>query len=319
MDSHRPPQNKLRHSLQKQSQVLLRKGLAALPETLRQRAYRRCFQLNYNPPPHLKLKLAETQEELEAAFRVLNDCYIEQGFGQTQPSGIRVTLHHALPSTCTLIALWNSEVVGTVSIVKHNKFGLPMEKSFDLGRLRSNGRRVAEITCLSVRNDHRRVGGGDIYFPLIKFLYTYCVRCFGVDLMAVVLHPKHQDFYADLLGFEKIEEKVVPDYLGAPAVGMFLDLEKAYERNAMIYADKPAERNLFRYIVNFEAPNFAYPCRDYFKISEPVMTPELLDYFFNRKTDIFSRLTDRDYQILLEDLGNDVVREIVPQRLSPLN
>ena len=32
-----------------------------------------------------------------------------------------------------------------------------------------------------------------------------------VDLMAVVLHPKHQDFYADLLGFEKIEEKVVPD------------------------------------------------------------------------------------------------------------
>ena len=82
-------------------------------------------------PAALTFCVALTKEDLEGAFRILHDSYVESGFMQPVESGMRINKYFALPSTTTLVAKWQGKVVGTVSIVRKTGLGLPMEKNFD--------------------------------------------------------------------------------------------------------------------------------------------------------------------------------------------
>ena len=50
------------------------------------------------------------------------------------------------------------------------------------------------------------------------------------------------------------------------------------------YADKPARKNLYSYFVETKLSNIQFPNRPFYTTNDPVLTPELLDYFFNEKT-----------------------------------
>ena len=63
------------------------------------------------------LKIADTKEELEACFTLLHDAYVDSGFMKPDPSGMRVTIYHALPTTTTLCAKYDGQVVGTLSLI----------------------------------------------------------------------------------------------------------------------------------------------------------------------------------------------------------
>lgn len=119
---------------------------------------------------------------------------------------MRVTVYHALPSTSTIIAVWNGRVVGTVSVIRNNPLGLPLEAVFDVRPLKTNGKRIAEISALAVAKDFR-AQRGIILFPLLKYLYEYCVHFFGVDHMMIAVNPRDSDFYDALLFFEPIQMK----------------------------------------------------------------------------------------------------------------
>ena len=54
------------------------------------------------PDPRLELKIAQTPQELQECFRLLHDAYVGSGFMKPDPSGMRVTMYHALPTTTTL-------------------------------------------------------------------------------------------------------------------------------------------------------------------------------------------------------------------------
>ena len=79
----------------------LRQGVALLPRALRHKVYRSMVDCNDNPDRKLVLKIADTREELEACFALLHDAYVSSGFMKPDPSGLRVTLYHALPTTTT--------------------------------------------------------------------------------------------------------------------------------------------------------------------------------------------------------------------------
>ena len=80
-----------------------RKLFAMLPQKRRHEVYRSFVDCR-EPNKRLVLKIAETQEELEACFKLLHDAYVSSGFMTPDPSGMRVTIYHALPSTTTLCA-----------------------------------------------------------------------------------------------------------------------------------------------------------------------------------------------------------------------
>ena len=80
---------------------LRRQLMGCLPTPLRNALLRNFVHCDASPSPQLVLKLAQTREELCACFHLLHDSYVSSGFMKPDPSGMRVTIYHALPTTST--------------------------------------------------------------------------------------------------------------------------------------------------------------------------------------------------------------------------
>jgi len=267
-----------------------------LPKKFRYYLFRRALRLHM-PPSELTVKLADTREELEAALTVLHDSYVQEGLMKPHPSGMRLTKYHALPSTSTFVAKWNGEVVGTLSVIRDSTFGFPSEKVVDVSALRAQGARIAEPSGLAVRKDFQHRQGGLILFALIKYLTNYCFDYFGVDYWVIAVNPKNVPLYEGILFFDQVASAHAKHYEyvnGAPAVGLFVNLEDFYMRLLANYWRLPQERNLFNYLFRSFLPKFVFPNRKFFKISDPFLTPESLKYFFSEKSDTFEVLSENE-------------------------
>jgi hypothetical protein len=77
-----------------------------------------------------------------------------------------------------------------------------------------------------------------------------------------------------------------------------LDLYQAPEVFEKSYGKKRSRKNLHNYFVKTVLPNIQVPSRRYFTTNDPVMTPDLLDYFFNQRTQVFANLDTRRKSLL---------------------
>ncbi|WP_284615928.1 N-acyl amino acid synthase FeeM domain-containing protein [Aquabacterium humicola] len=280
-----------------------RSALALLPKEARHALYRSFVDCDPAPGPALELKIADTQDELEACFALLHDAYVASGFMQPDASGLRVTAYHALPTTTTLCAKIHGRVVGTLSLVREGVFGFPMQSAFDLSAVRAKQGRIAEVSALAIHPDYRATGGR-ILFPLMKFMYEYCTAYFDVRHLVIAVNPNKIELYESLLFFERLQAAPVARYdfaNGAPAVGATLDLAAARERFKAVYGGRPERRNLHRYFVENRLANIRLPARRYHTTNDPVMTEALIEHFFMRRTSAFAALDARK-QLLLRSL-----------------
>ena len=294
--------------------IALRSALARLPRSWRFALFRSMVECDPAPDPRLELKIAETQEELEACFALLHDAYVGAGFMKPDPSGLRVTVYHALPTTTTLCAKFDGRVVGTLSLIRDGVFGFPMQTAFDLAAVRAKSGRIAEVSALAVHPDFRRTGGW-ILFPLMKFMYEYCTQYFDTRHLVIAVNPDRIELYESLLFFERLEAHVVDHYdfaNGAPAVGAVLDLREAVDTFRRVYAGKPQRRDLHRYFVETRLPNIRLPSRPYHTTNDPVLTPALLDHFFNRRTQVFASLDERRRLLLHSIYEPTAYRSVLP-------
>lgn len=275
--------------------LVARKALAKLPESLRFGLYRRMVECETAPGGDLVLKIAETREELEACFALLHNAYVASGFMRPHPSGLRVTPYHALPTTTTLCAKLDGEVVGTLSIVRDGVFGFPMQTAFDISAVRAKPGQIAEISALAIHPRCRKTGG-TILFPLMKFMYEYCTRYFDTRHLLIAVNPSKIEMYESLLFFKRLDAQEIDKYdfaNGAPAVGATLDLKEAPAVFERAYAHKPASRNLHHYFVHTQLKAIQFPSRPWHLSNDPVMTPALLNYFFNERVPVFAELDAR--------------------------
>ena len=278
----------------------VRAVLALFPRAWRFAMYRWFVHCEHNPDPRLRLKIADTREELEACFRLLHDAYVGSGFMQPDPSGMRITIYHALPTTTTLCALFDGEVVGTISLIRESAFGFPLQSAFDLRAVRAKQGRLAEVSARAVHPRFRNTGG-TILFPLMKFMYAYCGGFFDTRHLVIAVNPRHIEMYESLMLFMRLQDSPVENYAfanGAPAIGATLDLLQAREQMRRLYQHTRLGKNLYRYFVETRLPHMQMPGRRYFTTNDPVMTPELLDYFFNRCSRVFAQLGERERGLL---------------------
>ncbi len=180
--------------------VSVRKLISWLPREQRFKVFRSFADCNPAPSSRLQLKIAETKEELEACFAVLHDAYVDSGFMKPDPSGMRVTIYHALPTTTTLCAKYDGEVVGTISLIRESALGVPLQKIFDLNSVREKEGLIAEVSALAVHRRFRKTGGS-ILFPLMKFMYEYCTTFFDTRHLVIAVNPSHIEMYELLLFF----------------------------------------------------------------------------------------------------------------------
>lgn len=288
------------HLTRRAARVSVRRALSVLPSALRFAVVRSLVDCKPEPPTGLTLKIAETREELNACFALLHDAYVGSGFMQPHPSGLRVTPYHALPTTTTLCAKLGDRVVGTLSIVREGVFGFPMQTAFDISAVRALPGRIAEISALAIDPAFRK-SGGQILFPLMKFMYEYCTRYFDTRHLLIAVNPNKIELYESLLFFRRLRAQAVDRYdfaNGAPAVGATLDLLEAPALFKAAYSDKPAHRNLHRYFIEAPLAAIQFPVRPWHTSNDPVMTPALIDHFFNRRVPVLQNLDERRKQLL---------------------
>jgi len=292
----------------------LRKLFAFLPRPVRFAIYRSFVECDPQPDARLVLKIAETEEELKACFALLHDAYVASGFMKPDPSGMRVTIYHALPTTTTLCAKFDGEVVGTLSLIRESLFGFPLQSIFDLTEVRARTGHIAEVSALAVHPKFRKTGGS-ILFPLMKFMYDYCRTFFDTRHLVIAVNPNRIEMYESLLLFGRLKQHVVDNYdfaNGAPAVGAALDLASAAQRFERVYGKKSVRKNLYHYFVKAVLTNIRLPKRRYHTTNDPVMTPALLDRFFNQYTRVFNELDDR-HKVLLHEVYNlDKYKAVLP-------
>ena len=292
----------------------LRKWFNFLPRESRFAVYRNFVDCDPAPDERLVLKIAETQEELEACFTLLHDAYVGSKFMRPDPSGMRVTIYHALPTTTTLCAKYDGEVVGTLSLIRESVLGFPLQRIFDLTALREKKGNIAEVSALAIHRRFRRTGG-TILFPLMKFMYEYCTTFFDTRHLVIAVNPSHIEMYESLLFFKRLTQNVVENYdfvNGAPAIGATLDLSTAPEIFRQHYSSKPPKRNLHAFFTEVKLPNIKLPARRFYTTNDPVLTPQLLDYFFNVRTSVFSQLSDRKKCLLHTIYDLPAYRDVLP-------
>lgn len=274
---------------------LLKKSMTALPRRLRVNLWRRMLRI---PSDELSaktvFKIAETQDEFEQAFTVLHDAYVEVGYQTPHPSGKRITVYHALPSTVVLIAKQGDEVLGTVSIVRDNDIGLPMEKAVDLIAIRNAGKTICEISALSIKKEHR----GKLFLPLMKYMYQFCVYHFGIDVMLATIRKDSRvnDLYQCLFCFKPINRgSLMKDYNFAncqPVAAYKLEMKQAFEDWTRLYSKSPADRNLVNYFTSKCPDNFIFPVELLGYDCRQQMSTTVFDYFFNRVSETLSQLEE---------------------------
>lgn len=271
---------------------LLKSIVHRLPVRVRNEIVRNAVRLPMTVPEDIVFKIASTTDELEASFKLVYDSYLPVGYCSENKLKMRATVYHALPTTTTLLAIDAGKVVGTLTVVRDNRLGLPLDKIFDIQNLRTNSSRVAEITSLAIHKDYRRERGGQILFPLLRLMYEYTTSYFGVNQLVVTVHPRDVDFYMSLLLFERVPGTGIVDYLGAPAVVLHLDLNLALEKYQRTYSTRRPEHNLFDFFVNKEFPTIKLPAREYNKINDPVVSYDYYQQMFVKKLHI-EHISDR--------------------------
>lgn len=241
-------------------------------------------------------KLAQTKEELEACFRLLHDEYVRQDLMDPAPSGMWATLHQVLPTTSILMCRYGTRIVGTVSLIRESSLGFPMQQTFDLDEILRKDGNVAEISALAINSCYRRIKTR-IMMPLLKFLYEYAEYRFDIRHLLIAVHPKYISFCENVLCFRKLHRRHKFSH-AVNVVGAYLDLEQEKETFFQKYADAPLGKNLYHYFTVAALPNGQFPHHRFDATTDPVMTPELVDYFFNQKTKIFSALKPQEIQLL---------------------
>ncbi len=272
------------------------------------------------PPKNLEFKIAETQEELAQAYQILHNSYVENKFQTPHPSGMRIIKYFALTTTTTLIAKWDGVVIGTMSVIRKGPFGLPIESVFDISGIEAGGKTVAEVSSLAIASEyrHRR---GTLFLPLCKFFYLYVRDCLHIDRAVVAVNPSWSDFYEGYLDFTLLEKRVISNCQfanGAPAVGLWSDVTTWENRFLKMYGDRAPNLNFHHYLTQEITDCLKFPERDFEKAMDPVMTPEMLSYFFYEKSSVFDQLSPQDVLALHSCYPQKLYALVLP-KLTELN
>jgi hypothetical protein len=149
----------------------------------------------------------------------------------------------------------------------------------------------------------------------MKFMYEYCTTFFDTRHLVIAVNPKHIEMYESLLFFKRLTQNVVENYdfvNGAPAVGATLDLNTARETFRKHYSSKPSKRNLYAFFTEVKLPNIKLPPRRFYTTNDPVLTPQLLDHFFNVRTNVSVELSERKKRLLHSIYDLPAYRAVLP-------
>jgi hypothetical protein len=242
--------------------------------------------LRYDPrkADGVVFKIADTREELEAAYQLVHDVYVKEGYSLPHESGLRVNLRYALPTTATIVGIYQGRVVITLTVIGDSPLGVPMDMIFsqELYALRKRDRYLVEIGALASHPDFRK-RRRTLALYADKTSLMYALRNLGADDAVIAVNPKHEWVYKHLVLFDSISTVKSYHYVNdAPAIAMRLDLRTCVDRWASAYQGRPVQRSFHGLFVADDPEHIQLPdVRETYNVWDE----ELFNYFFEQRTD----------------------------------
>ncbi len=240
---------------------------------------------------HFEVKIAESKDEFEAAFRLL---------GQHSKE-LKCTLHSFLPQTVTAIAKYKNYIVGTIVLVKDSTLGIPSDQYYldENTILRHRGEDLIEITNLAV-DPGFRLHSESIQHLLMKFSYQFVRKFSYGSVLLINTHPNSEDFFACRWNFHHFGDVV--KYKSAKSAYIVLlawPVQKHSHASPSIFNLNHANKYVEQFI-NESDPRMIFPFLKEGQLMGSFMTPELLEYFFMTKTSVYEELTLSARKLFLE-------------------
>ena len=198
----------------------------------------------------LDFGLAMDRHTLDQAFRLQHDQYVTQGYMDSHPSGWRLSVHNALPSTRVFVARDNDRVVATVSVIVDSPLGLPMAEIYEdeLRGLRSPRHNLAEVSGLAVHPDYQKSGLA-ILLRLIRMVLLYSIKIADLSDLSIAVNPHHAAFYRKAFFFQPIGDlKYYGKVNGAPALALHLDLDLLRTFIGELRVGHPVESEVYTFL-----------------------------------------------------------------------
>ncbi|MCP4408942.1 MAG: GNAT family N-acetyltransferase [Gammaproteobacteria bacterium] len=286
------------HSLQVVTNQLLN-SLANLKPVTPCR-YRDKIRLKYHLDKPYIVKIADTLNEIEQAYTMLQDCYQESGILSNRKSTpMRITKYQIIPSTSLIVLKLHDEVIGTISLIEDSPFGLPIDQMSDFHFLRKTGKKIAEVSSFAIKKQYRMKG---LQFLIINFILRYSQSIAGIDFWVISTHPKTINFYRKLLGFLPIDRKSRKyDFVeGSEAYSQYLNIDpKTYRKTlGKMYHDAKKSKNLLQYFDTDFPHHFKFRNLKYYNATSYIMSPKIIDYFFKRQSNVLEQLSFYEIEFL---------------------
>jgi hypothetical protein len=186
----------------------------------------------------MECKIAASVSEWQDAFSLVHDSYVRAGLSEPRSCQMRVTPYHVLPTSSTLVAQHNGDLLGTLTLIRDSDSGVPMEIVYgkEVASARRQGVRFAEVSCLATE----QLETTDYLYVFMRLmrLVAQHARFLGVERLLIVTHPRHALFYRRMMGFRPFGRQTsYPSVRGAPAVAAALDFAEVDQTRPPYYED----------------------------------------------------------------------------------
>ena len=211
-------------------------------------------------PSEFSIKIANTLEERDAAFRLAYQVYLEKGYIKEnyQEKLIR-SYDQDIETVILIVQDKQKNVVGSATIVFDDSLRLPADKVFaeELKEIRKNKNKIAEFSRLVISNTHRN--SKEILVLLFNYAAIYITQVKICNGLAVEVSPRHKNYYKALLSFDELgKEKPCPQVQNTTGVLLYLPAQKyqkIIQQKESTLSSGKKERTLYPYFLNAEQEN----------------------------------------------------------------
>lgn len=177
----------------------------------------------------LRAVVANRPDQLKAAGELVRRRYAWRGyrFAHAEESALASLGNANFP--VTLLAEDGEKLLATVTVRADSAQGLQAEQTYgaEIGRLRSQGRRVGELVKLAVEQGADWKAALD---ALMRAVYLVTRSVHALTDVLIEVNPRHVRFYQRVFGFMVAGAERPCVRVGAPSVLMQLDIEQFSRR-----------------------------------------------------------------------------------------
>ena len=210
----------------------------------------------------LRIRIAKNESEIAEANRLVCKNYINEGYWDDDLPFQKNRHMHSQMRT-VFVAESNGQMIGTASIVKDSREGLPVDKSYAAAvkPFRTDRERLAEVSALSVEKSYAEQRSLVIF--LFKYIYQYAFYYAHIDRFLIAIIARHAPFYKSVYRFQEIPSSTNYGYIKPEFAPVLLTLplveaHKIYfERYEAGIAD--TAESYYRFMLVDEHPNLHFP------------------------------------------------------------